>query len=55
MQRIDCSCSFCKLNQCEDNSLKIVSVKFGYVSLMPYGTPETCISGLCSKDGGWDI
>ncbi|KAL6600312.1 hypothetical protein ACP70R_045112 [Stipagrostis hirtigluma subsp. patula] len=46
MQRIDCSCSLCKLNQCEDNSLKIVSVNFGYVSLMtklmPHGT-VSCI------------
>jgi hypothetical protein len=36
----------CNLGQCEDNSLKIVSVNFGYVSLvtslMPYGT-VSCI------------
>uniref|UniRef100_A0ACD5Y481 Uncharacterized protein n=1 Tax=Avena sativa TaxID=4498 RepID=A0ACD5Y481_AVESA len=42
MQSIDCSCSICKLDQCDDNSLKIVSVNFGYISLltklMPYGT-----------------
>lgn len=42
MQSIDCSCSLCKSDQCEDNSLKIVSVNFGYVSLLtklvPYGT-----------------
>ncbi|CAM0950618.1 unnamed protein product [Alopecurus aequalis] len=41
MQSIDCSCSMCKLDQCDDNSLKIVSVNFGYISLltklMPYG------------------
>ncbi|XP_062201275.1 uncharacterized protein LOC133903829 [Phragmites australis] len=46
MQNIDCSCSMCKLDQCEDNSLKIVSINFGYVSLMtklmPYGT-VSCI------------
>ncbi|KAG8083260.1 hypothetical protein GUJ93_ZPchr0015g6991 [Zizania palustris] len=41
-QTIDCSCSLCKLDKCEDNYLKIVSVNFGYVSLltklMAYGT-----------------
>ncbi|XP_021310675.1 uncharacterized protein LOC8062589 isoform X2 [Sorghum bicolor] len=46
MQNIDCLCSVCNLGQCEDNSLKIVSVNFGYVSLvtslMPYGT-VSCI------------
>ncbi|PAN11118.1 hypothetical protein PAHAL_2G142800 [Panicum hallii] len=46
MQNIDCLCSVCKLGQCEDNSLKIVSVNLGYVSLitklMPYGT-ASCI------------
>ncbi|KAL6863786.1 hypothetical protein ACP4OV_016689 [Aristida adscensionis] len=46
MQRIDCSCSMCKLNQHEDNSLKIVSVNSGYVSIVtklrPYGT-VSCI------------
>ena len=46
MQNIDCLCSVCKLGQCEDNSLKIVSVNLGYVSLitklMPYGT-VSCI------------
>ncbi|KAF0921328.1 hypothetical protein E2562_003128 [Oryza meyeriana var. granulata] len=33
-QSIDCSCSLCKLDQCEDNCLKIVSVNLGYVSLL---------------------
>ncbi|CAL5075384.1 unnamed protein product [Urochloa decumbens] len=46
MRNMDCLCSVCKLGQCEDNSLKIVSVNFGYVSLitklMPYGT-VSCI------------
>uniref|UniRef100_A0A0E0LY54 Uncharacterized protein n=1 Tax=Oryza punctata TaxID=4537 RepID=A0A0E0LY54_ORYPU len=41
-QIIDCSCSLCKLDQCEDNYLKIVSVDLGYVSLltklMAYGS-----------------
>ncbi|KQJ81390.1 uncharacterized protein LOC100827244 isoform X2 [Brachypodium distachyon] len=42
MQNIDCSCSLCKFDQHDDNSLKIVSVNCGYSSLltklMPYGT-----------------
>ncbi|KAM3274277.1 hypothetical protein ACQJBY_043430 [Aegilops geniculata] len=42
MQSIDCSCSLCKVDQCGDNSLKIVSVNLGYISLltklMPSGT-----------------
>ncbi|CAL5080302.1 unnamed protein product [Urochloa decumbens] len=46
MRNMDCLCSVCKLGQCEDNSLKIVSVNLGYVSLitklMPYGT-VSCI------------
>ncbi|XP_062208252.1 uncharacterized protein LOC133909716 isoform X3 [Phragmites australis] len=46
MQSIDCSCSVCKLDGFEDNSLKIVSVNFGYVSLVtkliPCGT-VSCI------------
>jgi len=46
MQNIDCLCSVCNLGRCEDNSLKIVSVNLGYVSLvtnlMPYGT-VSCI------------
>ncbi|OEL18842.1 hypothetical protein BAE44_0020139, partial [Dichanthelium oligosanthes] len=46
MENIDCLCSVCKLGRCEDNSLKIVSVNLGYVSLitklMPYGT-VSCI------------
>ncbi|VAI30410.1 unnamed protein product [Triticum turgidum subsp. durum] len=47
MQSIDCSCSLCKVDQCGDNSLKIVSVNFGYISLltklMPSGT-VSCFS-----------
>ncbi|ONM20801.1 DNA binding [Zea mays] len=46
MQNIDCLCPVCNLCQCEDNSLKIVSVNSGYASLvtnlMPYGT-VSCI------------
>ncbi|TVU10724.1 hypothetical protein EJB05_44270, partial [Eragrostis curvula] len=41
MKSIDCSCYECKSGRCEDNSLKIVSVNSGYVSLktklMTYG------------------
>ena len=46
IQNIDCLCSVCNLGRCEDNSLKIVSVNLGYVSLvtnlMLYGT-VSCI------------
>lgn len=46
MQNIDCLCPVCNLCQCEDNSLKVVSVNSGYASLvtnlMPYGT-VSCI------------
>jgi hypothetical protein len=46
MQNIDCLCCVCKSHRSEDNYLKIVSVNFGYVSvitkLMPYGA-VSCI------------
>ncbi|XP_047051180.1 uncharacterized protein LOC124656491 [Lolium rigidum] len=44
IQNIDCSCSICKLNQCDDNSLKIVSVNFGYISLLTKLVPHGAVS-----------
>ncbi|KAJ1288577.1 hypothetical protein BS78_02G098200 [Paspalum vaginatum] len=45
-QNIDCLCSVCKLGRCVDNSLIILFVNLGYVSLItkliPYGT-VSCI------------
>jgi len=54
MQNIDCLCSVCKLGQCEDNSLKIVYVNLGYVSLitklMPYGNGTVSCILICEPN-----
>uniref|UniRef100_K3ZQ69 Uncharacterized protein n=1 Tax=Setaria italica TaxID=4555 RepID=K3ZQ69_SETIT len=44
MQNIDCLCSVCKMGRCEDNSLKIVSVNLGYVSLVTKLLPNGTVS-----------
>jgi hypothetical protein len=44
MQTIDCLCSVCKMGRCEDNSLKIVCVNLGYVSLVTKLLPKGTVS-----------